>query len=63
MLPGYPICLSDASFFLGHSHRHRIELPAFLNRDNSSWLDVFAFYDVSVFVYAIGWDADIGRVR
>ena len=60
MLPGYPICLSDPSFFLWYIGRHRIELPAFLNRDNSSRLDVFAFYDVSILVYAIGWDADTG---
>ena len=63
MLSGYPICLSDPRFFLWHSHRHWIELSALLNCDNSSWLDVFAFHDVSVFVYAIGWDADTSPAR
>ena len=62
-LPGHPNCLSDPCFLLWHNDRHRIEFPAFLNRDYSSRLDVFAFYDVNVFVYAIGWDVDTSLVR
>ena len=48
--PGYPIPRSHIDRFHWHSDRHWIELPTIPNRDHSSWLDVFAFYDVSVLV-------------
>jgi ABC-type multidrug transport system fused ATPase/permease subunit len=52
--PGYSICRSYPISFRWHTHCHWIELPAIPNRDNSSWLDVLAFYDVSVLVWTLG---------
>lgn len=47
---GHPICLSHPISFRWHSRRHWIKLPAFPDRYNSSWLDVYPFYDVGVYV-------------
>lgn len=51
--PGYPIPCSHIDRFHRHSDRHWIELPTIPNRHHPSWLDVFAFYDVSVLVQVL----------
>jgi len=51
--PGYPISRSHIVRFHWHISRHRIELPTIPNRGHSSWLDVFAFYDVSILVWVL----------